>query len=215
MDIKVNQYSREDFAAFSKDYRVNFFNSLGGYKSINLCGTVDNAGKENLAIFNSIFHVGSNPPLLGMVSYPPNKQRDTLSNIRETGYYTLNHITESIYFKAHQTAAGYSSDKSEFEMVGLTPDYSGNIPAPYVKESAIKIGLKLVEDITLKSNGKVIIIGEVVEVILPRNCVLNDGMIDLGMAGTITATGMDTYYSTRKIVRLSFAKTDGDLDVIS
>ena len=171
MENKINQYTREDLAAFSKDYRVNFFNSLAGYKSINLCGTTNKAGKENLAIFNTIFHVGSKPPLLGMVSYPPNKQRDTLTNIRETGYYTLNHITESFYFKAHQTAAGYSSDKSEFAMVGLTPDYSEKFPAPYVKESAIKIGLKLAEDITLKSNGKVIIIGEVVEVIFaPELC---------------------------------------------
>ena len=214
MDRKINHYRTEDFAVFKKDYSVNFFNSLSGFKSINLCGTKNALGLENLTIFNTVFHVGSKPPFIGMVSYPMNRQRDTLANIRETGYYTLNHITEKIYFKAHQTAAVYPSDKSEFEMVGLTPQYSENHPAPYVLESTVKIGLKCVEEIPLKSNGKIIIIGEIIEAILPEDCILKDGMIDPGMTGTITSSGMDTYYSTQKIVRLSFANTNNDLGVI-
>ncbi len=214
MDQISKRFTSKEFVGFGKEYCVNFFNSLTGFKSIHLCGTKNASGMENLAIFNTIFHVGSYPPLIGMVIYPPTRKRDTLSNIRETKYYTLNHITERNYFKAHQTAAHYASDKSEFEMVGLTPEYSELHPAPYVKESPVKIGLECDEIIQLKSNSKLLIIGKVIEVIVPENALLQDGMIDPGMTGTITATGMDTYYSTRKIVRLSFAKTNDDLGVI-
>jgi flavin reductase (DIM6/NTAB) family NADH-FMN oxidoreductase RutF len=148
-----------------------------------------------------------------MLVYPPSKRRDTLSNIKETQYFTLNHITEKIYFRAHQTAAAYSTDKSEFDMVKLTPYFSKYLPAPYVMESPIKIGLKVREEIPITANNKILIIGEVIEVFTIENCVLKDGMIDIGMAGTITSAGMDTYYATRKIARLTMAKTNDDLSI--
>ena len=121
----------------------------------------------------------------------------------------------SFYHKAHQTAARYKSeDKSEFEIVGLTPQFTPVIPAPYVSESTVKIGLELVETHEVKRNGTIFVVGEIIEVILPRNAVLTDGLIDLGVTATITASGLDTYYPTRQIARLSHANPDQDLSII-
>jgi flavin reductase (DIM6/NTAB) family NADH-FMN oxidoreductase RutF len=207
-------YKTEDIKNFSSEFRRNFINSLSGYKSVNLCGTVNKAGATNLAIFNSVIHVGAEPPLMGMIVRPPVVPRDTLNNIRETGFYTLNHVTEDIYFRAHQTAAKYDSGKSEFEIVKLTPHFSGTLPAPYVEESPVKIGLKFREDYEVKANGTIFIIGEIIETIIPKKCILSDGLLDLGLTQTITATGLDTYYATRKLARLSYARPGHDLNKI-
>ena len=52
---------------FSKLYRLNMINSITGYKSANMIGSRSNSGIENLAIFSSITHLGSNPPLLSFI----------------------------------------------------------------------------------------------------------------------------------------------------
>ena len=101
-----------------KQKRVHFINCLGGYKSVSLLGTINNKGQNNLGIFSSVFHIGANPALIALLFRPSPPERDTLRNILDTGYYTINHINESIYKQAHQTSARYDSDVSEFDVQG-------------------------------------------------------------------------------------------------
>lgn len=207
-------YNSQDILNFSKEFKINFINSLSGYKSVNLVGTQSETKIGNLAIFNTIIHVGSNPPLMGLLVRNPAVERHTLTNIRTTGFFTLNHIHAKFFTRAHQTAARYYYNQSEFDVVGLTPLYTDVLKAPYVEESPVKIGLELKEEHTIKSNSTIFIVGEVVEVMLPEKAVLADGLIDLGVTGTITSSGLDTYYTTQKLARLSYAKPDQDLNVI-
>jgi flavin reductase (DIM6/NTAB) family NADH-FMN oxidoreductase RutF len=137
---------------------------------------------------------------------PVSVERHTYNNIKETGYYTINHIHKDIFKQAHQTSAGYDKDISEFDECGLTPEYSKNIPAPYVKESNIKIGLRFVEEQEIKFNGTIFIVGEIVEIILPDDVVSKDCYVDIERAGTIAISGLDSYHETKKIARLSYAK---------
>ena len=46
--------SLEAIQAMEKQIRVHLINSLGGFKSVSLVGTVDASGNENLGIFSSI-----------------------------------------------------------------------------------------------------------------------------------------------------------------
>jgi flavin reductase (DIM6/NTAB) family NADH-FMN oxidoreductase RutF len=200
---------------FNKLYRTNFVNSLSGFKSANLIGTISSEGKTNLAIFSSVIHVGANPPAIGFLMRPVNVERDTYKNIKETGFFTVNHIHSAIYKQAHQTAARFSSDVSEFDECGLTPEYSGHIKAPYVKESKIKIGCRFVEEQEVKFNGTVFMVGEIIEVILPDNVVLDDGFIEIEKAGTITISGLDSYHETTKIGRLSYSKPGTEVEEIN
>ncbi|MCF8368903.1 MAG: flavin reductase family protein [Bacteroidales bacterium] len=214
MDERYLHILNKDFKNYSKEFCVNFINSLSGFKSVNLCGTSNKDGVSNLAIFNTIIHVGSKPPLMGMLVRPPVVQRDTLVNIRETKYFTLNHIHQKFYTRAHQTAARYEIGKSEFEVVGFNTYYTDNCKAPYVAESEVKIGLKFREEHEIKSNCTILIVGEIIEVMVPKNAVLSDGLIDLGITKTITSSGLDVYWAPTKIARLSYARPDEDINVI-
>jgi flavin reductase (DIM6/NTAB) family NADH-FMN oxidoreductase RutF len=198
--------TKEKIFQLVKTYRTNFVNSLSGFKSANLIGTVSKEGKTNLAIFSSIIHIGANPPSIGFLMRPVSVERHTYSNIKETSYFTINHINKDIFKKAHQTSARYDKDVSEFDECGLTPEYSDTIKAPYVKESKIKIGCRYVEEHEFKFNRTIFIVGEILEVILPDEIVNGDGFVDIEKAGTITISGLDSYHETKGIARLSYAK---------
>ena len=204
----VKHITHEQIMNMEKQERVHFANSLGGFKSVGLIGTQNNKNQTNLAIVDSILHIGSNPPLFGMVFRPGVVARHTLENILETGFYTINHINEKIHKQAHQTSAKYDRDCSEFDVTGLTPEYKNNFFAPFVKESKVQLAMEFKEKITLSINNTVLIIGEVKDVYFPEDCLQKDGFLDIEKAESITCSGLDSYHNTTQISRLSYAKPD-------
>ena len=201
-------FSGDAILAMETRKRAAFMNSLSGFKSASLIGTIDTQNNTNLAIFSSVIHLGSNPALVGFINRPDSVDRHTFENILATNCFTINHINKSIYKQAHQTSARYPKDVSEFDATGLTTEYIKDFKAPFVKESHIKYGLEFIEKHELKINGTILVIGKVIEVILPESCLLSDGAIDIEMAETIAISGLDSYHATEKIARLSYAKPD-------
>jgi flavin reductase (DIM6/NTAB) family NADH-FMN oxidoreductase RutF len=203
--MKLN-FNSESIMSLNKNKRVQFINSLGGFKSVSLIGTSDLEGNENLAIFSSIFHIGANPPLIGLIFRPSPPERNTYNNIIDTGFYTINHINESIYRQAHQTSARYDQTESEFEITNLKPEYKDNFFAPYVAESNIQLGIEFKEKITIPINNTTMIIGEITQIYIPENCLSEDGFVDIEKANSITCSGLDSYHKTVQLDRLSYAK---------
>lgn len=198
--------SYEQIMNMEKQERVHFANSLGGFKSVGLIGTQNKAGQTNLAIVDSIIHIGSNPPLFGMIFRPGVVERHTLENILETGFYTINHINEEIFKQAHQTSAKYDREISEFEVTNLNPEYKNGFLAPFVKESYVQLAMEFKEKIVLNINKTVLVIGEVNTVYFPEDCIQIDGFLDIEKAESITCSGLDSYHKTTRIDRLSYAK---------
>ena len=202
----MGQFNTTDILAMEQRYRAAFINSLGGFKSGVLVGTVNKEGNTNLAIFNSLFHLGANPALCGLIIRPDSVARHTYENILETGSYTINHINEDIYKQAHQTSARYDREVSEFDATGLTLQYEQGVMAPFVKESHVQFALEFTEKHELQINGTILVIGKIVKVMLPDECIGADGFIDIERAGTITVSGLDSYHTTQRLSRLSYAK---------
>lgn len=208
--IKVLQtyYSDSKLKSFEKRYRAAFINSLGGFKSVSLIGTQNKNGQTNLAIFSSLVHIGADPALMGFVVRPDTAERHTLENILETSFYTINHIHPEIDENAHQTSARFPREVSEFKAANLTEDYQENFFAPFVKESDIRLGMEFKERVDFTINGTSFIIGEIKQVYFPSACLQSDGALDLEAARTITCSGLDSYHTTNKISRLTYAKPD-------
>jgi flavin reductase (DIM6/NTAB) family NADH-FMN oxidoreductase RutF len=204
--MPTQHISSTDLLSMEQRYRAAFINSLGGFKSLCMIGTKNKAQHTNLAIFNSIVHIGANPALIGFIVRPDSVERHTLENILETNYYTINHLNETNYKQAHQTSARYARETSEFEACGLTEEYLNQFHAPYVKESQIKLGLELKNKVDLTINGTILIIGQVVDIYIPENSIEKDGFVNIEKCGTITGSGLDAYYHTKKIARLAYAK---------
>lgn len=196
--LEINQLSKTE--------KTHLINSLGGFKSVGLIGTQNKKCDTNLAIFSSIFHLGASPALIALIFRPTPPLRDTFNNILETGFYTINHLNENIYKKAHQTSARYDSTISEFDITCLTAEYKNGFPAPFVQESNIQIGVQFKEKIDIAINNTTMVIGEIVQIYFPENCQSQDGFIDLEKANTVTCSGLDCYHTTVKLDRLSYAK---------
>lgn len=198
--------SHSNLLEMEKSYRNMLINSLPGLKCLQMVGTMSENGHSNLGLFNSIFHVGSNPALLGMIFRPKSADHDTLSNIERTGFYTFNNVLEDFVGQAHQTSARYPAGFSEFVECGFTEIFLGGFEAPFVAESTIKIALTLQEIVPIKINGTSLVIGEITNLHLPENLVAEDGYIDHLKAGTLTVAGLDSYFAPRPVARLKYAK---------
>jgi flavin reductase (DIM6/NTAB) family NADH-FMN oxidoreductase RutF len=203
--------SLDDIRQMPRIPRLTLINAVTGFKSANLVGTCDSDKLPNLAIFSSAIHIGSDPPLLGIVTRPVDGQlkttRHTYQNIRASGFFTLNHVHTDIIEAAHQTSAPYTDGVSEFEQVGLTPIWSEQYPAaPYVAEARIRMGLEYVEEYHIAANNTILIIGKVLELILPDECLDEHGNLDLALAETVALSGLDTYHRAEKVARLGYAR---------
>lgn len=199
---------KEQIAQMESRYRATFINSLAGVKQVLLIGTKSNEGLSNLAIFNSLIHIGANPPLWGIICRPNTVNRDTLNNITATNFYTINYVQESDYQKAHQTSAKYPTTLSEFDACGFNEHYLPNFKAPFVAEAPVKIGMKLEEVVNLSINNTILIIGSIQQIELNEEIIAPDGFVGLHLAKTLASSGLDAYYETTLLNRLTYAQPD-------
>lgn len=199
-------YNSSEIKDLEKQFRTNLINSIPGYKPLQLLGTVGADGVTNLSLVNSIFHLGANPPLLGIVMRPQRPENDTLYNMQQSGEFTLNNVLPGWYKQAHQASATFPSGVSEFEECGFEADYITGFKAPFVKQSTIKMGLKLREIIPMPINGTTIVVGELIHIALDEEIIKDDGFVDHLKAETVTVAGLDSYYSAKPLARLAYAK---------
>lgn len=202
----MNKINSVQIASMEKFYRINLINSIAGYKSLNLLGSISSDGITNLSLISSVFHLGSNPPLLGIVMRPRREHNDTLNNIRATGHYTLNNVLPEWLAQAHQTSASYPSGVSEFDQCGFTKEYLPAFKAPFVKQSSVRIGLEVRDMIDMEINGTTIVIGELIHILTDHELIGDDGLVDHGRAETMVVAGLDAYFLPKFVERLGYAK---------
>lgn len=185
-------------------YRRNLINCLAGYKSLNLIGTANTQGEFNLAPFSQVIHLGANPPLVGILFRPHTVKRDTLENILETKYFTINHVIPDFFKEAHWSSANW--DSSEFESTGIEPEIKFGFKAPFVQNSPVQLGCNLVETQTLQVNQTVFLIGGIEHIFVEEKGLRPDGSLDLEALETVTVAGLDDYYVGKRLARLTYAK---------
>lgn len=185
--------SNEELDNFHHIYRINLINSCSGYKSANLLGSISEDGIDNVAVFSSVTHIGSNPPMLGFFLRPTTVLRNTYENIKATGIYTINHIHESIIEDAHHTSAKYDADISEFDKTNLVAEFKENFKAPFVRSAPVQMAMEYVEEYDIKANNTILVIGKITGLYVNDDLLENDGFINLSKAKISTINGLDGY----------------------
>jgi len=202
----MKSFSVEQIKLMDRFTRTHFINTLSGFKSVSLIGTINKLGQTNLAIFSNLVHIGADPALIGFVNRPMEAAPHTLANIQATEFYTVNHVHQDIYAKAHQTSAKYPEHISEFEAVGLTPLFRPGISAPFVEESKVQYVLKLEEVIPIKLNGTFLVVGSLQQVFIPAEIMDEDGYLSIEKANSLCSLGINGYYETKLLEKLPYAK---------
>lgn len=202
------QYNHKDIADLDRIARLKLINSITGIKPANLIGTIGKDRTTNLAVFSSVVHLGSHPPLLGFIARPRTQEAGhTLKNIKANGAYTINHILPEFTKQAHYTSAKFDSTTSEFTRCGFTEEYNTDFEAPFVKESLVKIGMQFREAIPIPLNNTTLVIGEIVRLVVP-DTIMESGDVDLEQLSGVGISGLNSYYSLQKIAQYPYLRVN-------
>ena len=207
MIIKLyfNVLFKKDIINASRINRLNLINSITGIKPANLIGTISKDGHTNLAIFSSVIHLGSNPALIGFITRPDKKVREIhlIIFLKQIIIQLIIYIKDFIE-QSHKTSGKYKKNVSEFNMCNLTEDYLSEFPAPFLKESKIKMGLKLQNIIDIPDNQTKLIIGLIEHIFIDDIALENNGDINLQIINDIGIGGLNNYYKLEKIAHFPY-----------
>lgn len=206
--------SKKDISIMDKVRRLNLINSCTGYKSANLIATKSLENIENVAVFSSITHLGSNPAMLGFIIRPTTVPRDTYKNIRETLFFTVNHISSEIIADAHQTSANYDDTVSEFDKTNLESEYKENIAFPFVKNAPVQLLCKYLNEYYIAENNTIHIIASIENIFYNENLEHKDGWLQLDKANVVAINGLDGYCLPKLINRFEYARVEVSSKII-
>ena len=204
----MKQISKDAISQMEKIERLNLINSCTGYKSANLIATKSVDGKSNVAIFSSVTHLGSEPALIGFIMRPTTVPRDTYKNIRETGFFTINHITVDMIADAHHTSANYELGVSEFDKTNLEEEYKNDIAIPFVKGSPVQLHCKYLNEYFIEENNTIHVIASIENLFFDENLQHEDGWLQIDKGNVIALNGLDGYCLPKLVDRFQYARKD-------
>lgn len=207
--------SAADLEAMPSRTRATFFNLLSGIQPAVIVATADAEGRANAAVFNSLTHIGSNPPLLALFFRPATVERHTWDNIQHSKVYTINFLPAAHAAAVHQSSAKYASDQSEFDACGWTTEYLTDFHAPVIQEAGVSLGLRLEEVLPVQSNGTFMVIGRVEWIRFPENLMQNDGWFDWAVLDPLLVGGLDDYFGAVPLQRFAYAQAGQEPQVLT
>jgi flavin reductase (DIM6/NTAB) family NADH-FMN oxidoreductase RutF len=120
-------------------------------------------GQLNAAPFSAYNYLCTDPPVVGIGvtnrpgSYTP---KDTARNIRRTGEFVVNIVTEDLLPQMNICATDFPADVDELDMAGLETAPSSIVKVPRIRTA--HAALECVEHTTLEIGNSRIILGRVV-----------------------------------------------------
>ena len=202
----MRQFLEKDLEGLDKIYRLNLINSCTGYKSANLIGTRSAKGQTNLAVFNSVMHLGSQPALIGFILRPLTVPRHTYSNLKATGYFSINHISQNQIEEAHHTSAKYPEEVSEFDQTELDVENKLSQEIPFVKDAPVQLACKYINEYLIEENDTILIVGKILALYVQENMLGEDGWIRLDQGNVVSINGLDGYALPKLLDRFPYAR---------
>ena len=144
----------------------NLLIGLVAPRPIALVTSMNEDGRLNAAPFSSYNYLCTDPPIIGMgvTNRIPGGPvpKDTAWNIRRTGEFVVNVVTEDMMPKMNICATDFPADVNELEMAGFTSMPSQVVKVPRIAEA--HAALECREFTTMEIGRSRIILGRVVSI---------------------------------------------------
>jgi flavin reductase (DIM6/NTAB) family NADH-FMN oxidoreductase RutF len=153
-------------------------------RPIGWISTVDEAGRPNLAPFSFFNVVCPKPPTVlfcPMIRGTDGNTKDTLNNVKATGEFVVNIVTEELVPAMIASSVEIAADVNEFELTGLKTAPSVVVKPPRVAQSPIHFECKLTQIVEIGNNrgGGSVVIGEIVHLHVDERVLFDEDKIDL------------------------------------
>ena len=176
-------------------------------RPIGWISTVGAAGLANLAPFSFFNAVGSRPPT---VLFCPTVRefdagpKDTLRNLRTTGEFVVNIVTETVAEAMNITSTEFPPQVDEFQLAGLTAAPSVVVAAPRVAESPIHFECRVhqIVDLGAGPGGGAVVLGRIVHLHVEPSVLLGEDKIDLDALRPIGRLSGPAYCRVSDVFRM-------------
>lgn len=158
------------------------------------------AGVANLAPFSFFTAIASAPPLVGIaINEREGDPKDTLRNIRETGEWVIQVVSEPLLAAMVKTAGEWPRATSEFDVAGVHAAPVERVSAPRVAEASLWLECGLHREIPL--GNSVFVVGEVL-LAHADEALLTDGRVDPAKLAAVGRLGGELYAPLRDVVKV-------------
>jgi len=153
-------------------------------RPIGWISTVDAAGLANLAPFSFFNAVCSRPPIVlfcPTVRETDAGPKDTLRNVRTTGEFVVNIVTETVAEAMNISSTEFPPEVDEFQLAGLTAAPSMVVAPPRVAESPIHFECRVhqIVDLGSEPGAGAVVLGRIVHLHVEPSVLLGDDKINL------------------------------------
>ncbi len=173
-------------------------------RPIGWIGSVSPDGVHNLAPYSFFNAVSGNPPMVVFSSgYGDGVRKDTADNVKSTGEFTVNIVSDTTVEAMNATSASLSADADEFAHAGLTPLDSSLIAPKRVGEAKAQLECRLVNDMHIGADGggNWLFVGEVVAFWVDTD-VLDGTRVDQAKLAAIGRHAGNFYSTTENLFEL-------------
>jgi flavin reductase (DIM6/NTAB) family NADH-FMN oxidoreductase RutF len=196
-----------------RGYAYKLLVGLVAPRPIALITSMDEEGRLNAAPFSAYNYLCTDPPIIGVGVTNRSSEtfvpKDTARNIRRTGEFVVNIVTEDIAEKMNICATEFPEEMSEVELAGFTTAASEKIKVPRLAEAHAAMECR--EFTTMEIGRSRIILGRVVGIYIEDRFVDVEGPYvkaeELHAIGRMN--GLGNYVKTRdafmNIPRIAYA----------
>jgi flavin reductase (DIM6/NTAB) family NADH-FMN oxidoreductase RutF len=173
-----------------RNYRI--LTTATAPRPIGWVSTTSESGVDNLAPFSHYNNVCTTRPMV-IFSVDPRDDGDekhTLTNVKRTGAFVVNVVTESQVEPMERTADEIDEDRDEFQYAGVERQESEEVRPPRVAGAPVQFECTLYD--LLDIYDREVVLGEV-EYIHVDASVQTDGKIDVAKLDTVGRLGGRRY----------------------
>ena len=172
------------------------FNAIVAPRPIGWISTHGALG-DNLAPYSFFNAVAYSPPQVVFAG----DLKDSIRNIRETGVFATNVVSEPLWQVMNATSAPFPHGTDEFTRVGIDKSECSTIDCPRVTLSPATLECRLQQIVTLEGGADFLVIGTVTGVHI-RDEYLTDGYFDLTKVRPMARLGYKDYAVIRETLPL-------------
>jgi flavin reductase (DIM6/NTAB) family NADH-FMN oxidoreductase RutF len=194
-----------DFQTLSAQERYKLLLSTIVPRPIAWIVTLDRESRLNAAPFSFFNAFATDPQVvgIGIGSYEPGRPKDTRRNIRDTGEFVINLVSEEMAEAMNITAIGFEPGVCELTEAGLATSPSNHIRPPRINGSPVAMECELMQIVELGTDTE-LILGRVLAMHVREDVVVDPAKhyIDTPRLNLIARMHAGWYSRTTDLLRL-------------